>query len=173
MRKGYFKTILGELMAKKEVEMFHKQAMSFLGQGEVQKAVEFFDKAINFDSDYFPAWNNKGIALLELKKYKEALACFEKVLSINSLDRMVWYNKGYTLFMLDEYEESVDAFQNFIYTYSKDDDAFYKYALYMQASGLYHLGKDDKAVEILRGLLVKDENFREAQELLNEVKGKK
>ncbi|MGB9977958.1 tetratricopeptide repeat protein [Methanobacterium sp.] len=156
-------------MAKKEAEMFHKQAMSFLGQGEIQKAIEFFNKATDFDEEYFPAWNNKGIALLELKKYKEALECFNKVLSLNSLDKMVWYNKGYTLFMLEEYGESVTAFDNFLYSYSKDDDAFYKYALYLQANGLYHLKKYDKAVEILRSLLVKDENFREAQELLNQI----
>ena len=156
-------------MGKKEAEMFHKQAMSCLEQGAVQKAIEFFSKAIDFDKDYFPAWNNKGIALLELKKYKEALECFDMVSSLNPLDRMVWYNKGYTLFMLEEYDESVTAFDNFLYTYSKDDDAFYKYALYLQANGLYHLKKYDKAVEILRSLLVKDENFSEAQELLNQI----
>lgn len=156
-------------MGKKEAEMFHKQAMSFLGQGEVQKAIEFFDKAIKSQDEYFPAWNNKGISLLELKKYKQALECFNKVLSINSLDKMVWYNKGYTLFMLEEYDESVTAFENFLYTYSKDNDDFYKYASYLQATGLYNLKKYDKAVEVLRGLLVKDENFREAQELLNQI----
>jgi len=159
----------GELMSKKEAEMFHKQAMSFLGQGEIQKAIEFFDKAITFDGEYFPAWNNKGIALLELKRYKDALECFNNVIDINPLDRMVWYNKGYTLFMLEEYGESVTAFDNFISTYSKDNDAFYKYASYLQANGLYHLKKYDKAVEILRSLLVKDENFMEAQELLNQI----
>ena len=156
-------------MAKKESEMFQKQAMSFLGQGEVQKAIEFFDKAIDFDNEYFPAWNNKGIALLELNRYKQALECFEQVIHINGLDKMVWYNKGYTLFMLKEYEESVTAFDNFLYSYSKDNDDFYKFALYMQADGLYNLKKYDKAVEILRSLLVTDENFREAQELLNQI----
>jgi Tetratricopeptide repeat. len=156
-------------MGKKDAEAFHKQAMSFLEQGEVQKAVEFFDRAIKSDEDYFPAWNNKGISLLELKRYKEALECFEQVIRINSLDRMVWYNKGYALFMLENYDESVTAFDNFLYTYSKDDDAFYKYASYMQADGLYRLKKYDKAVEVLRSVLVKDENFREAHGLLSQI----
>ncbi len=156
-------------MGKKEAEMFHKQAMSFLGRGEVQKAIEFFDKALNFDEDYFPAWNNKGIAHLELKEYPQALNCFDQVIRINGLDRMVWYNKGYTLLMLEKYQESVTAFDSFLYGYSKNDDAFYKYALYMQANGLYNLKNYDKAVEILKGLLVTDENFVEAQELLKEI----
>lgn len=156
-------------MGKKEAEVFHKQAMSFLGQGEVQRAVEFFDKAINLDEDFFPAWNNKGIALLELKKYEQALDCFEQVIRINPLDRMVWYNKGYTLFMLKKYDESVTALENFLSTYSKDDDDFYKYASYLQANGFYYLKKYDEAVEILRGLLVKDENFGEAHELLDQI----
>jgi tetratricopeptide (TPR) repeat protein len=82
---------------------------------------------------------------------------------------MVWYNKGYTLFMLKKYDESVTALDNFLYTYSKDDDAFYKYASYLYANGLYHLKEYDKAAKILKGLLVKDENFMEAQELLDQI----
>jgi len=154
-------------MGKKEAEIFHKQAMSFLKQGEVRKAVEFFDKALDFDNDYFPSWNNKGIALLELKKYKQALNCFEQVIRINALDKMVWYNKGYTLLMLEEYQESVTAFDNFLYSYSKEDDDFYKFASYMQAKGLYGLKNYDKVIEILQSVLVLDENFMEAQELRN------
>jgi len=159
-------------MGKREAEMFHKQAMSFLGRGEVKKAIEFFDKAINFEEDYFPAWNNKGIAYLELKEYPQALNCFDQVIRINGLDKMVWYNKGYTLFMLEDYQESVTAFNNFLHSYSKDDDAFYKYALYMKAKGLYNLKNYAKSIEILKGLLVTDENFVEAQELLKEIEEK-
>jgi hypothetical protein len=39
----------------------------------------------------------------------------------------------------------------------------------MQANGLYNLKKYDKAREILQSLLVTDEKFREAQELLNQI----
>jgi tetratricopeptide (TPR) repeat protein len=74
-------------MANKETEMFHKQAMAFLAQGETQKAIEFFDKAIKFDDQYFPAWNNKGVALLELKDYRGAAECFERVIKLNPADK--------------------------------------------------------------------------------------
>lgn len=154
-------------MTKKETEMFYKQAMSLLGRGEIQKSIEFFDKALNFDDDYFPAWNNKGIAHLELKEYKDALNCFEQVIRINTLDKMVWYNKGYTLLLLEEYSESVKAFGNFISTYSKKDDDFYKFALYMQAKGFYGLKEFDKSIELLQNSLKIDANFMEAQELLS------
>lgn len=154
-------------MSKKEAELFHKQAMSFLRQGETQKAMEFFDKALDFDDKYFPAWNNKGIILLELKEYQGALECFERVISLNALDTMVWYNKGYTLLLLDRYQESVDAFEYFRSTYSKKDDEFYKFALYLQAKGYYGLKDYDRALELAQNALKIDENFMEAQELLN------
>jgi len=156
-------------MAKKEVEMFHRQAMSFLGRGETRKALEFFDRALKFDDDYFPAWNNKGIVHLELKEYRQALDCFNHVIRINSLDRMVWYNKGCTLLFLEEYDESVKAFGNFLSTYSKKDDGFYKFALYMQAKGFYGLKEYEKSIGLLQNALKIDENFVEAQELLNLV----
>lgn len=154
-------------MAKKEAEMFHKQAMSFLGQGKVEKAIEFFDKALDFDDEYFPAWNNKGIALLELKEYQNALDCFEQVIRLNALDTMVWYNKGYVLLLLDKYDESINAFEHFCSTYSKKDDDFYKFALYLQARGFYGLKNYDKALELTQNALEIDENFMEARELLN------
>ncbi len=159
-------------MGKKEAEMFHREGMSYLGQGKIREALENFNKATTFDYDYFPAWNNKGIAHLELKEYQQALNCFEHVIRINALDRMVWYNKGYALMMLGKDEEAVSAFGNFLHSYSKNDDDFYKYALYMQARGLYNLKKYDKAAELLQSLLVIDENFMEAQKLFKEIERK-
>jgi tetratricopeptide (TPR) repeat protein len=155
-------------MANKEAEMFYKQAMSFLGQGEARKAIEFFDKALKFDDKYFPAWNNKGVALLELKDYRQAEECFEKVIRINPADKMALYNRGYALLMLGEYQQSVEIFDFFLANTSKKSD-FFKYGLYLQAKGFYGLKEYDKARSLLKDSLKLDKKFTEAQELLNQV----
>jgi Tfp pilus assembly protein PilF len=49
-------------MSNEEVEMFYEQAMSYLGQGESKKAIEFFNKALKIDEMYLPAWNDKGVS---------------------------------------------------------------------------------------------------------------
>ncbi|MGZ7136472.1 MAG: tetratricopeptide repeat protein, partial [Methanobacterium sp.] len=93
-------------MVKKEAEMFHKQAMSYLREGDKKRALEFFDKAIKFDNKFFPAWNNKGVILLEMKDYKQAEECFGQVISLNPADRMALYNRAYALLILEDYEQS-------------------------------------------------------------------
>lgn len=155
-------------MANKEAEMFYKQGMSFLGQGETRKAVEFFDKALKFDDKYFPAWNNKGVALLELKDYRQAEECFGNVININPGDKMALYNRGYALLMLEEYQQSVEIFDFFLANSSRKSD-FFKYGLYLQAKGFYGLKEYDKAISLLNDAIKIDKNFKEAQELLNQV----
>ena len=43
-------------MARREVKMYYDQALSFLGQGQVQKSLEFLERALEIDDKYFPAW---------------------------------------------------------------------------------------------------------------------
>ncbi|MDI9437292.1 MAG: tetratricopeptide repeat protein [Euryarchaeota archaeon] len=155
-------------MTRREVKMYYDQALSFLGQGEAQKSVEFLDRALEIDDKYFPAWNNKGIALLELGKFQDALKCFEQVIQLNSLDKMAWYNKGYTLLILERYGESVDAFDIFLARYTQEDH-FYKYALYLQAKAHYFLKNYQTAVDLLRRAIETDPDFEEAHDLLNSI----
>lgn len=151
-------------MTKKEVEMYYKQAMTFLGQEEVERSLEFFNNALDIDDQYAPAWNNKGVALLSLKRYEEALNCFEHVIELNPLDNMVLYNKGYCLLMLKEYRLSVDTLELYLKRSKKKD--FHKFALYLQAQGFYHLKNYENAEALLLEALKKDKNFKEAHELL-------
>jgi lipoprotein NlpI len=155
-------------MTNKETEMFYKQAMSFLGQGETRKAIDFFNKALEFDDQYFPAWNNKGVAFIELKDYRQAEECFGMVVKLNPADRMALYNRGYALLMLEEYQKSVEIFDFFLANISRKND-FFKFGLYLQAKGFYGLNEYDKAVSLLNDALKVDKKFKEAQDLLNQV----
>jgi lipoprotein NlpI len=158
-------------MTSKEVEMYYKQAMSFLEQGETKKALEFFDKSLEMDDQYLPAWNDKGVALLELKEYRQALGCFERVFILDPTSKMPLYNKGFVLLLLEEYAESVQTFDLFLTRYPYKDD-FYKFALYLKAKGYYGLKDYGKAHELSLEALNQDKTFKEARELLILVSNK-
>jgi len=168
--------ILGELMTSKEVEMFYKQALSFLEQGEAKKAIEFFDKSLDINNQYFPSWNDKGVTLLELGKYNQALKCFEQVIILDPASNMPLYNKGYALLLLGKYDESVETFEVFLDRYPHKDD-FYKFALYLKAKGHYSLKDYEKAHELLLEVFNQDKTFKKARDLLilvlNDMKKKK
>jgi lipoprotein NlpI len=152
-------------MALKEAEMFYKQAMSFLNQGKIDKSIEFFNNALNIDKDYASAWNDKGVALMELEKYPESLKCFEEVIRLEPGDNMAWYNRGYVLLILEEYQESANTFDLFLGRYTKKDD-FYKYALYLRAQALYFLKEYDESLKLINKALKEDKTFQEARELM-------
>lgn len=158
-------------MSNEDVEMFYKQAMSYLGQGESKKALEFFNKALKIDEMYLPAWNDKGVALLELKDYTQALDCFERVIYLNPEVSMPLYNKGYVQLMLERYRDSVETFKNFLIRYPYKDD-FYKYALYLKAKGHYNLNEYEDAQILLEKVIKKDKSFKEARELLISILNK-
>jgi lipoprotein NlpI len=158
-------------MSNEDVEMFYKQAMSYLGQGESKMALEFFNKALNIDEMYLPAWNDKGVALLELKDYTQALNCFERVIYLDHEVSMPLYNKGYVQLMLERYNDSVETFKIFLARYPFKDD-FYKYALYLKAKGHYGLKEYEDAQKLLEKAVKKDKSFREARELLISILNK-
>ena len=155
-------------MTNEEVEMFYEQALSYLGQGNSKKAIEFFDKVLKIDEMYLPAWNDKGIAFMELKEYSKALDCFQRVGYLDPGISMPLYNKGYVLLMLERYEEAVETFRIFLESYVFRDD-FYRYALFLKAQGHYNLKQYDDAKELLEKAIKKDKTFKEPRELLIKI----
>lgn len=156
-------------MAEEDAEIMYKQAMSYLGQGETDKAIEFFNKALEMDQFYAPAWNDKGVAYMELQDYTNALDCFERVTILNPNISMPLYNKGYVQLMLEKYKDSVQTFDIFLDNYPFKDD-FYKYALYLKAKGHYNLKEYAAAEKLLNKALKKDKKFNEARDLLLEMR---
>lgn len=152
-------------MANKDVEMFYKQAMAFLGQDELDKSLEMLDMVLSIDKKYIPAWNNKGVILLEREEYPQALECFEQVITLDPGDYMAWYNKGYVHLLLEDYQDCVNTFEFFLARYPEKGD-FRIFGLYLQAKGYYGLKENEKAKELLEKALKIDKTFKEARELL-------
>jgi len=113
-------------MTREDVEMFYKQAMTYLAEKEVKKAIEFFNKALEIDDMYLPAWNDLGVAFLELEDYDQALVCFQKVVLLEPGVPISFYNKGYVELMLERYKDSVETFEIFLENYPQKNDFYNK-----------------------------------------------
>jgi lipoprotein NlpI len=151
-------------MTREDVEMFYNQGVTYLGERDIKKAIEFFNKALEIDEMYFPAWNDLGVAFLELEDYDQALVCFEKVVFLDPGVPISFYNKGYVEMMLERYRDSVETFGIFLDNYLQKND-FYKYALYMKAWGHYNLKEYDDAQKLLEKAIKRDKSFKDARDL--------
>lgn len=76
---------------------------------EALKALSYFDKAIDLDSQNYLAWANKGLVLKTLEKIEEALVCYNRALRINPEYVTVWYNKGVLLGSIGNFDEAIIA----------------------------------------------------------------
>jgi tetratricopeptide (TPR) repeat protein len=110
---------------KTDVTLIYQDAWDYYSKGDYNKAIEYFDKALELNTNftlaynynlrrhkesiacfdkaieikpnYSEALNNKGLALTSLGEYDKALECFSKSLDINPNNAAVWNNKGLVL----------------------------------------------------------------------------
>jgi tetratricopeptide (TPR) repeat protein len=73
-------------------------------------ALHHYDQAIEIDPNYADAWNNKGIALHNLRKFKEAIDCCDMAIKINPNYADAWNNKGVSLGKLGKYKEAIECY---------------------------------------------------------------
>jgi tetratricopeptide (TPR) repeat protein len=77
--------------------------------GRNSEAIENFDKAIELKPDNHYSYYNKGIALVNLKRYQEAVDYYNKAIELNSKYFGPYAEKLCPLYNLKRYEEAVEA----------------------------------------------------------------
>ncbi len=97
--------------AKAEKEAYFIKGLYFTYKNEKEKSIPFFDKSIAASYTFMEAWLEKGLALYDLKKYKEAAEVLEKAISIqNNFDKGYYY-LGQCYEKLNRTEEAIQAYQ--------------------------------------------------------------
>lgn len=84
--------------------------MNFQDIEQYSQAVDCFQKAIDCQPDFIPAWVYQGIALEQLGEYEAAISCYEIAIKTHPEVAYLWYNKGATMCNLHRYEEALICF---------------------------------------------------------------
>ena len=79
--------------------------------GEHQKAISFYEKSIQINSNYVNAYNNLGTILLELGNVNEAKKNFEKSLNLNQNNKETCEGYGNVLLKLDKHDKALAYIQ--------------------------------------------------------------
>ncbi|MDD9810403.1 MAG: FRG domain-containing protein [Gammaproteobacteria bacterium] len=76
-------------------------------EGELNKAVGLYSKAVKNDRCYAEAYHGRAIAQFKLKKYEEALRDLDKAISLGP-DKAAWYrNRGIVKHFLEKYDAAI------------------------------------------------------------------
>ena len=125
------------------------------GFGTFKKSCFYFERAIEFDPDYYQAWNNRGIALGNLGRLEEAIASYNKAVKIKPDHHYPWNNRGIALENLGRLEEAIASYDNALKI--KPD---YHQAWNNRGIALSNLGRNEEAITSYDNLLkIKPDNY--------------
>ena len=98
-----------------------------LNQGNYQKALEFFSKAIDIYKRDPAAFYNRGIANEELENYKEAIEDYKKSLTMDGLmyTANTHNNIGFSYLQLEDFDNALKHLNKAI-SIKSDDGSYYK-----------------------------------------------
>lgn len=92
---------------------FFRDGLSFLSKDDCEKALPYFEKAVESDSNYADAWAQAGFCHEKLGKHAEALEASKKAVSLRPSAES-YFNIGLANFYLKQYREAADAYRQAI-----------------------------------------------------------
>lgn len=118
------------------------KAELYMSLGKLAESIECYDKAIDLNPEYAPAWNYKGIALRRLGKLDESMKCYDTVIAFNPNYIYALNNKAEAILDRQEnYTESLILFERVI-----ELNPGYASAWFGKGKALDYQGKRDKAL---------------------------
>lgn len=92
---------------------FFRDGLSFLSKDDCEKALPYFEKAVESDSQYAEAWAQSGFCNEKLGKHAEALEASKKAVGLRPSAES-YFNIGLASFYLKQYREAAEAYRQSI-----------------------------------------------------------
>lgn len=93
---------------------YYNTGYSYATLGDDEKAIEFFDKALEQDSSEWTVWHEKASVLARLGLMDEALRCYDRVIQINPHVAIALWNKALTYIEMKRYEDAIVVLRSFV-----------------------------------------------------------
>jgi tetratricopeptide (TPR) repeat protein len=98
-------------LEKRHAEPYYFKGLYYENKGEYQKAIQYFDEAIQHDFKFLDAYLDKGQTYYEQKKYAEALKVFQLTNTVFPSEALPYYWVGKTQQALGKNDEAKANYQ--------------------------------------------------------------
>ena len=92
---------------------FFRDGLSFLSKDDCEKALPYFEKAVESDNNYAEAWAQSGFCNEKLGRHAEAIEASKKAVSLRPSAES-YFNIGLANFYLKQYRDSAEAYRQSI-----------------------------------------------------------
>ena len=104
--------VAGRNKRAKAVQFF-RDGLSFLSKDDCEKALPYFEKAVESDANYAEAWAQTGFCNEKLGHHTEAIEASRKAVILRPSAES-YFNIGLASYYLKQYREAVDAYRQSI-----------------------------------------------------------
>ncbi len=139
---------------KTDTDQLNQRGILNYNEGEYEKAITDYDKAIELDKDYKWAYQNKSLALNKMGKNKEALETINQALKIDPGDAWAYSQRGKIYNDMKEYKKAVIDLDKAIDIDDKD-----KWSYANKSYALNEMGENEKALEAVNKALEIDQSY--------------
>jgi tetratricopeptide (TPR) repeat protein len=147
--------------------LWYAKGVLLAKQGDLDGALEAFDRVLWLDDDHLKALEAKGKALFRMRQYLEAYEAFEKLTHKVPRDEEYWYYRGECLLRLGRYTEALAYYDKALEINPNYTDAWYGKGNALKGVGKEEIPSEAKKVsEAIEERLAK---FQEALKCFSQV----
>ena len=94
-------------------QLYLARGNKYLDDGELEKAKDAFQKAVEADSKSSSSWYNLGLVHKFTKNWVESLSCNQRAADLNPKNQAAWWNMGIAATALGQWPEARRAWTGF------------------------------------------------------------
>lgn len=126
--------------------------------GQYEKALELFGKALDINPGFTEGYNNLGLTYTEMHEEEKATEAFKKAIELNPDLAATYNNLGYVFYRLGSYTEAIEMYNEAIGRSSDNSSAYTNLG-----NAYYKLDRIDDAIGAWRTALEVDPSNEKAQ----------
>ncbi len=115
-----------------------------------EKAIEYYDKAIELNPKFAAADYNRGVARMDSGDYQGAIADYDKAIELNPQSAEAYNNRGNARMASGDQQGAIADYDKVIELNPQDAEAYYNRGVVRSASGDHQgaIADYDKAIEL-------------------------